>query len=56
MFLGKPGSLHHDRRKRVLDLPEIVGGEFDFSRSKVLLQTRQLSGTGDGNDPRLPGQ
>src|SRR5829696_5589789 len=50
------GALYRDLRKRALDVADIVGGEFDVSRSDVLLQAFQLRSTGDRNDPRLLGK
>src|SRR5215203_1864999 len=50
------GTLYRDLGNRTLDVAEIVGGEFDVSRSDVLLQAFQLRGTGDRNDPRLLGK
>jgi len=35
---------------------EIVGGKFDCNCSDILVQTRQPSGAGDGNNPRLLGE
>src|SRR5512147_1249767 len=35
---------------------EILGRKFDGSRPDVLLETVELRGTWDGNDPRLLGQ
>jgi chorismate mutase len=50
------GALYRDLGNRTLDVVEIVGGEFDASRSDVLVEAVQLRGTGDRNDPRLLGK
>ena len=50
------GALHRDLGNRALDVAEIVGGEFDVSRSDVLVEAAQLRGAGDRNDPRLLGK
>src|SRR5918994_1790793 len=50
------GALYRDLGNRALDVAEIVGGEFDASRSDVLVEAVQLRGAGDRNDPRLLGK
>ncbi len=52
--------MQRDLRGGGIDLPEVVGGEFDGDRAKILLQMQKLRGARDGIDPRLlrqqPGQ
>jgi hypothetical protein len=48
-----PGTLHPDLGNGAVDLAEIVGTQFNVSRSGILLQPMQLGGSGDGNDPGL---
>src|SRR2546430_4533599 len=47
-------ALHRDGRDGALDFTQIVGIQFDGSRSDVLFQAVQLRGTWDWHDPRLP--
>ena len=53
---GVPGPLHRDLRGGAIDLTEIVGRQFDGSRSDVFVQALQLRGARDRDDPRLPGK
>jgi hypothetical protein len=53
---GVPGSLHRDRRGRALDLTKVLGREVKVGGAEVFLEALELSGTGDGNNPRLLGE
>jgi hypothetical protein len=48
-----PGSLHRDIGDGTLNVAEIIGSQFNASRSYVLLQPVQFRGAGDRHDPRL---
>lgn len=48
--------MHRDLRGGAFDLPEIVWGKLDVDSAEVLLQTAELRGTWDGNNPRLLGE
>ncbi len=50
---GVPSPVHRDLGGSALDLTEIVGRQLDCHCAKVLLQALQLSGAGDGHNPRL---
>ena len=54
--LGVPLPLHADLRRGVLDLAEVVRGQFDGGRPDVLLQAVPLRRPRDGHDPRLLGE
>src|SRR5881628_2472096 len=54
--LGVPSPLDRDLRGGAIDLTEIVGREFDRSRSDVLVQALKLPGARDWNNPRLLGE
>ena len=70
MFPSAPGGRHElgritfsfdlDRCSGLLDLVEIVAGEFDVGSVQVLLQAAEVCGTWDRDDPGLlcqqPGQ
>src|ERR1700733_5661346 len=53
-------TLDHDRGERLLDAVEVVGGQCHVGAAEVLLQSVQLGGPRNRNDPRLlrekPGQ
>ncbi len=51
-ILGVTGALHLDAGGGGLDVVEIVGGQLDLDGSEVLLQSFELAGAGDGDDPR----
>jgi hypothetical protein len=53
---GVPRPLHRDLGGSTLDLPEVVSSELDCRYAKVLLLALQLTGAGDGHNPRLLGQ
>lgn len=55
-MLRIPRSLYGDAGSRALDIPEVVRGQFNFNRTEVLLQARQLGRTGYGCDPGLLGE
>jgi hypothetical protein len=55
-MLRVPGALHRDSGDGAIDVTDIVGCQFDGSRSDVLFQTMQLGRAGDGNNPRLLSQ
>src|SRR5216684_3858572 len=55
-MFGVPSPLHGDLRGGALDLMQIVGREIDGNCSDVLLQSLQLAGAWDGNNPRLLGK
>jgi len=48
-----PGSLHRDLGEGAVNVAEIIGRQFDASRSDVLVQPVRLRGPGDRHDPRL---
>ena len=51
-----PSPLHLDLRRGRFDLAEVIAGELERNGSEVFLQTLNLSGARDRNDPRLLGQ
>ena len=48
-----PGTMHRDLRGGAFNLTKIVRRQFDGNCSHVLVQTIQLRGAWDGNNPRL---
>lgn len=55
-LFGVTSALHSDLRGGEVDLTKIVGREVKDDRSDILVQTMQLRGARNGNDPRLLGE
>ena len=51
-MLRIPITLHRDLRGRTVHFAQVVGCEFDFERSNVLVEARQLGRARDRNNPR----
>src|SRR5437870_5302794 len=54
--LGIPSPVRRDLRGGLFDLTEIIGRELDVHRADVFLETMQLRGARDRDDPRLLGK
>lgn len=52
LIFGVALPFHDDPGSGALDIAQIVRRQFDGGCADVLLQTVQLGGSGDGNDPR----
>ena len=51
--VGVAGTLHLDSGRCCLDLGQVSGGEFEVGGGEVLLESAELAGARDRDDPRL---
>ena len=51
--LGVAGALHRDGGRRGLDLVQVSGGELEVGGGEVLVESGELAGAGDRDDPWL---